>query len=476
MTLRAKLVISFAVLLLMVIAGVGVVALRSMNTILIDQIDRTLTGFADRGPGPDRDDEPGSPGPDEPFLNTIAEIFLAPDGGILFTKQSGFADEPDPLPDVSDVEDQGFTYLDSVDGTLEYRAHVTFFPDGAIGVRAAPLDDVSAATTSLIQTLLLAGAGVLLIGGAATWWTVDRSMRPVGEMVETAEAIAAGDLTQRVPPGNPNTELGRLGHSLNEMLAHIEDALTTERDGRERLRRFVADASHELRTPVTAIAGYAELRRQGGLVDLEALDRAWSRIESESDRMRSLIEDLLMLARLGESQMLSVDDVDLAQIARDAATDHATIDSERPITVEGVEVLTIQGDEQRLHQVVSNLLANVRVHTPAGTIVTVEVEDQDAWAVLRVIDDGPGIPLESLEHVFDRFYRADPSRSRRSGGSGLGLSIVQAIVEAHGGTVDATIDAGGGARLTVRLPRRTRADTGALWQGRLSDTPPAALT
>lgn len=451
MTLRAKLVISFTALLLVIITGVGVVASRSMNTILIDQIDQTLTGFADRGPGPDHGPGPGPPDSQDPFLNPIAEVFLAPDGSILFTKQSGFADDPDPLPDTSDVEDEGFTYLDSVNGTLEYRAHVTVFPDGAIGVRAAPLGDVAAATTSLIQTLLLAGAGVLLIGGAATWWTVDRSMRAVGEMVETAEAIAAGDLTRRIPPGNPNTELGRLGHSLNEMLAHIDDALTTEREGQERLRRFVADASHELRTPVTAIAGYAELRRQGGLEELEAEDRAWSRIESESGRMRSLIEDLLMLARLGESQMLSVDDVDLAQIARDAATDHATIDSERPITVEGVEALTIQGDEQRLHQVVSNLLANVRVHTPPGTLVTVEVEDQNDWAVLRVIDDGPGIPPESLEHIFDRFYRADPSRSRRSGGSGLGLSIVQAIVEAHGGNVDVVNE--GGARITVQLPK-----------------------
>jgi len=456
MTLRAKLVISFIVLLLVVITGVGLVASRSVEGILIDQIDRTLTGFAARGPGSGHDGgAPPAPDFDDPFLNPIAEVFLDPDGSTEFTRQSGFADDPDPLPDVSGIDGkEGFTYLDSVDGTLEYRAHITVLPDDAISVRAVPLDDVSLATGSLIQTLLLAGAGVLLIGGAATWWTVNRSMRPVGEMVETAEAIAGGDLAKRVPVSNPSTELGRLGAALNEMLAHIEDALTNEREGRQRLRRFVADASHELRTPVTAIRGYAELRRKGGLDSPDAEDRAWSRIESESRRMGTLIEDLLVLVRLGQSQPLSLETVDLAQIARDASIDHATIDPERPIRVEGAQSLTLHGDDQRLHQVVSNLLANVRVHTPAGTLVTVDVEDQDAWAVITVVDDGPGFPKEALEHVFDRFYRADPSRSRRSGGSGLGLSIVHAIVEAHGGTVDAANDPGGGARLTVRLPRR----------------------
>ena len=456
MTLRAKLVISFIVLLLVVITGVGLVASRSVEGILIDQIDRTLTGFAARGPGSGHDGgAPPAPDFDDPFLNPIAEVFLDPDGSTEFTRQSGFADDPDPLPDVSGIDGkEGFTYLDSVDGTLEYRAHITVLPDDAISVRAVPLDDVSLATGSLIQTLLLAGAGVLLIGGSATWWTVNRSMRPVGEMVETAEAIAGGDLAKRVPVSNPSTELGRLGAALNEMLAHIEDALTNEREGRQRLRRFVADASHELRTPVTAIRGYAELRRKGGLDSPDAEDRAWSRIESESRRMGTLIEDLLVLARLGQSQPLSLETVDLAQIARDASIDHATIDPERPIRVEGAQSLTLHGDDQRLHQVVSNLLANVRVHTPAGTLVTVDVEDQDAWAVITVVDDGPGFPKEALEHVFDRFYRADPSRSRRSGGSGLGLSIVHAIVEAHGGTVDAANDPGGGARLTVRLPRR----------------------
>lgn len=453
MTLRTKLVISFTLLLVVVIVGVGIVASRSINTILISQIDNTLLSFADRGPGPERGGGLSPSDPDEPSLNPVADIFISADGNSVFVKPSGFSDDPDPLPDVSALSGvEGFTYVESVDETLEYRAHVTVFPDGAISIRAMPLDDVEAATSSLIRTLILAGVGVLLIGGAATWWTVERSMQPVSEMVDTAEAIASGDLTRRVPDDNPNTELGRLGHSLNEMLAHIEDALTSEREGRERLRRFVADASHELRTPVTAMAGYAELRQKGALDSEEAQDRAWSRIDAESRRMKNLIEDLLMLARLGENQPLAIETVNLAELATDAATDHAAIDADRPVSVEGAETALLEGDPQRLHQVVSNLLANVRVHTPPGTLVTVRVTDEDSWAVLTVADDGPGVPPAAVEHVFDRFYRADPSRSRSSGGSGLGLSIVSAIVEAHGGTVDVVND--GGARFTVRLPKR----------------------
>ncbi len=452
MSLRAKLVLSFTVLLVVVIFGVAIVASRSVSTILINQLDTTLTSFADRGPGPDGG--PHEPRDDENFLSPIAEMLISSDGSTALARPSGFADDPDPLPDVSDLDGvEGFTNLTSVDGSLDYRAHVTRFQDGTTLVRAAPLDDVEATTNSLIRTLLLAGTGVLLLGGAATWWTVDRAMRPVGEMVETAEAIAEGDLTRRVPERDPNTELGRLGMSLNEMLAHIEAALTSEREGRERLRRFVADASHELRTPVTAVSGYAELRRRGGLDTPEAEDQAWARIESESSRMKTLIEDLLVLARLGESQPLVLEKVDLVEIARDAAGDHAIIDPSRPVSVTGSESVDVQGDGQRLYQVISNLLANIRVHTPDGTLVTVDVRDEDAWAVLTVSDDGPGIPPESLEHVFDRFYRADPSRSRSSGGSGLGLSIVAAIVEAHGGTVD--VENNGGARFSVRLPKRT---------------------
>jgi two-component system OmpR family sensor kinase len=276
-------------------------------------------------------------------------------------------------------------------------------------------------------------------------------------MVETAEAIAGGDLTRRVPDLPPGTELGRLGGSLNEMLTHIEHALKVERAGQERLRRFVADASHELRTPLAAVAGYAELRRRGGLATADDEDKAWSRIESESRRMGSLIEDLLMLARLDQSQPLRFEPVDLAAIVGDAAADHRAIAPDRPIEVDAPDSLMVEGDGERLHQVVSNLLSNARVHTPPGTGVNAAVgSDSDGTVRIEVTDDGPGIAGDAVDRVFERFYRADQSRSRRSGGSGLGLAIVQAIVAAHGGTVGASNVEGRGARFAVTLPSRRR--------------------
>jgi two-component system OmpR family sensor kinase len=278
-------------------------------------------------------------------------------------------------------------------------------------------------------------------------------MRPVEQMVDTAEAIASGDLSRRVPDLAPGTELGRLGHSLNEMLTHIEEAVETERQGQQRLRQFIADASHELRTPVTAISGYAELRRKGGMSTPEDEERAWTRIESEGHRMGSLVEDLLLLTRLGEGKPLHLSEVDLAQVARNAAEDHQVVDPERPITVAGPETLMIEADEERLHQVITSLLSNTRVHTPPWTKVEIAVSATDGGATITVTDNGVGFPEASLEHVFDRFYRVDPSRSRRSGGSGLGLAIVEAIVTAHRGTVKASNVEGGGARITIQLPQ-----------------------
>ena len=460
MTLRTKLVISFTALLLVVVAAVGVVASSSLERILTEQIDRVLIGLADRGPGsapPGPINEP-SPGglADEALRRDTAEILLDPDGTVVFARRSGFRDDPDPLPDVSDLpQQQTPVELPAIDGSLSYRAAIVRLPDGGALVLATPLTGVADAVSSLVRTLLLAGAGVLLIGAAATWWTVKRSMRPVEEMIDTAEAIAAGDLASRVTDANPNTELGRLAGSLNSMLGHIEGAIEHERRGQERLRQFVGDASHELRTPVTAIAGYAELRRQGGLESEDAEDRAWGRIEAESSRMKRLIEDLLMLARLGQDQPLQLQEVDVMSVVRDAAADHAAIDAGRPVSASGPDNARIAADRNQIHQVVSSLLSNARVHTPTGTSIDISVDDRGDEVEVTVADTGPGIPDEALPKVFERFYRVDSSRSRTSGGSGLGLAIVQAIVAAHGGTVAAANAEHGGTRISVVIPRQS---------------------
>lgn len=453
MSLRTKLVISFTLLLLLVIVTVGVIATRSVEAILVAQIDRTLVGFMERGPG--AGPHPGPPDNEsDEFYRSIAEVLVDFEGAVIEARPSGFSDEPDPLPDVRDLPDTTEPIdLPSVDDTLEYRAVIEAFPDELRLVRAAPLMAVDDAGAELLRTVALAGLGILLLGGAATWWTVNRSLRPVDQMVETAEAIASGDLSRRVPDLEPGTELGRLGASLNEMLGHIEHAVETEKEGQERLRQFIADASHELRTPVTAIVGYAELRRRGGLATPEDEDKAWSRIESEGNRMGSLVEDLLTLTRLGTGKPLHLSEVDVARVARNAAADHRVIDTEWPVTVTGSESVMLRADEERLHQVITSLLSNVRIHTPPWTSVVIDISDRGEEVVVDVADNGVGFPEAGLQHVFDRFYRADPSRSRRSGGSGLGLAIVEAIVTAHGGSVAASNVDGGGARVTIILPR-----------------------
>ena len=458
MSLRARLVASSTVLLLVAIMAVGFVAARSIEEILVSQIDQDLRSVAERGPAPfPRVDPPlgGETIEREPFLRPFAEIVVGEGATVLAATPSGFADEPDPLPDVSVLAElDGFGVVPSEDGSLRYRALVVDDDKGFRAV-AAPLTGVSHATDRLVGTLLVVGGGVLVLGAAGTWWTVRKGTRPVDEMVDTAEAIAGGDLTRRIPHLDPGTELGRLGRSLNEMLSHLQDAVETERAAKLRVRRFAADASHELRTPVTTIAGYAQLHRSGALATDEDQDKAWARVESESRRMASLIEDLMTLARLGQVDQLRIETVDVARIVADAAADHQALDPTRPVSVETPDHVTISADEERVTQVIAGLLSNVRTHTPKGTSIEVEVADLSDRVRIAVTDDGPGIPEGFVDRVFDRFFRADPSRSRASGGAGLGLAIVAAVAEAHGGTARAAqANDAGGTRITIEIPRR----------------------
>ena len=208
-------------------------------------------------------------------------------------------------------------------------------------------------------------------------------------MVDTATAFAAGDLALLVEKADSSTELGRLGAALNEMLVQIEDAITQEQEAAERLTNFIADASHELRTPIAAVRGYSELYRNGALIDKEDIDNAMRRIGTETARMERLVADLLLLARLDQPQAMSFDSVNFAAVVRDAATDSQAIDPGHPITIAGIETARVMGDEQRLTQVVANLLANARVHTPKGTSVTMTLRENNAHVILDVVDDGP---------------------------------------------------------------------------------------
>jgi two-component system OmpR family sensor kinase len=271
-------------------------------------------------------------------------------------------------------------------------------------------------------------------------------------MTKTASAIADGDLSQRVPDVVPGTEAGELGTALNTMLGRIEHAFDERGRADARLRRFVADASHELRTPVTTIRGYAELYRTGGLREPGELDSAMRRTEAEAVRMGNLVEDLLVLARLDQGRPLQREPVDLDALARDAARDAGAVDPDHPVRAVAAGGVVVPGDADRLRQVVTNLVGNARVHTTPGTPVEVRTFREGERAVLEVADEGPGMPPEVADRAFERFYRADPARSRHRGGTGLGLAIVKATVDAHGGTVSLRSTPGQGTTVRVELP------------------------
>jgi two-component system OmpR family sensor kinase len=282
-------------------------------------------------------------------------------------------------------------------------------------------------------------------------------LRPLDGIAATAGAIAAGDLTRRVRPAEPGTEVGRLGLALNAMLGQIEAAFAERRASEARLRRFVADASHELRTPLTSIRGYAELFRRGAAARPEDLATTMRRIEEEAERMGVLVDELLLLARLDQGRPLDRRPVDLAEVAAEAVEQARVIDPGRPLELAASGPVVVLGDRERLHQVAANLLANVRAHTAPGTAARVEVAAADGRAVLQVADQGPGMHPEQAARAFERFYRADPARSRGAGGAGLGLSIVAAIAQAHGGRATVASAPGRGTTVRVALPLGERA-------------------
>ena len=379
------------------------------------------------------------------------------DGQVVASVSFGYEDDssasPRPAVDAADLERRGpFTTTAAVGGGGRFRTVVSPLTSGGALVVAVPLRDVTQTLRRLVAIEALASLAVLAAVGAVSASVVKAGLRPLEDIETTAGAIAAGDLARRVERAEPHTEVGRLGLSLNAMLGQIQSAFEARQESEERLRRFVADASHELRTPLTSIRGYAELFRRGAASEPEEVADAMRRIEEESKRMGLLVDDMLLLARLDQGRPLERQPVDLARLAADAVADARAVEPDRPIVFVQPEATVVQGDEARLRQVAANLLANVRQHTPSATPVRVEVRRNGPSAVLEVADEGPGLPSDQADRIFERFYRADPSRTRAHGGTGLGLSIVAAIVEAHGGRARVDTAPGAGARFSVELP------------------------
>ena len=326
---------------------------------------------------------------------------------------------------------------------------------GSVAI-AQSLNDVDRTLNRLQWLFFLIGFVIVGLIALASRTVIKVGLKPLSRVEETAAQIAAGDLSARLPEAKPTTEVGRLTTSLNTMLTRIEESFALRKASEDKLRRFVADASHELRTPLTAIRGFAELHRQGAVAGEEDTKQLLARIEGESIRMGSLVEDLLLLARLDQSREMEALPVDIAAVTRDAVASAQVAGPSHQISLKGdAGELYILGDKNRVHQVVANLLANARTHTPAGTKIEVSIAQSEDGVRISVADNGPGLSEEDQKRIFERFYRADSSRVRVDGeGSGLGLSIVDAVMQAHGGSVTVTSEIGKGATFILYFPQR----------------------
>ncbi|MCC6791898.1 MAG: HAMP domain-containing histidine kinase, partial [Thermomicrobiales bacterium] len=443
MSLRTRLLIVLGVLVATyVVAALAIVSAQRDE--LISQVDARLTSLPPNALAGLEAPPPGQM-VDDPAIDTqvaadapFSDLYIA-----VVDSSNGVA----PLlvgapigsaPDIAEAVDRangiaGVVTIDSIDDTIRYRAFVLPQP-GRMSwmVVAQPLTETDAAISRLVRTLAITGTVILIVLGVATFWILRLGLTPIARVTSAAEAIAAGDRSRRVDVRDTRTEAGKLGVAFNVML--------DERDASEnRLRQFVADASHELRTPITSVRGYLELFRQGAFREAQQLDDVVRRLSKEAARMNGLVEDLLALASLDEGRPLQQDPVDLGQLVRDAAQDAGATQPGRPLAVEApADGPIVTGDEALLVQLVGILVSNALAHTQETVPVTLSAAAAGDSAVIRVVDRGPGLDAEAAAHVFDRFWRAESSRARkpsgaRPGGAGLGLAIARSIADAHGG-------------------------------------------
>jgi two-component system, OmpR family, sensor kinase len=481
-TLRARLIAALVALLAVVSAVIGIVSVTTLQHQVLSQLDRQVLAASTRtgnaaggGPnhGPPADLDPrdlfrvlGQSAGTLTVLITDEKILGA---GIIRggeQKPTPLARSDAPLLLAIPVDQRPHTI--SLTGFGEYRVVVTADPDedGGRIITGLPLKDADSTVSRLTLVIIMVSVAGLL--GAAVLGTiiVRLSLRPLRRVAETAGRVSKlqldkGEvaLSDRVPDKDTDThtEVGQVGDALNSLLGHVSTALSARQRSEMRVRQFVADASHELRTPLASIRGYAELTRRTGDDLPDDIRYAMARVESEATRMTGLVEDLLLLARLDAGRPVEKENVDLTALVIDAVSDAHAAGPDHPVNLvladEPIEVL---GDRARLHQVLTNLLSNARTHTAPGTRVEVALRAGAGEAVVEVADSGPGITPELLPHIFERFARADTSRSRKAGSTGLGLAIVSAVVGAHGGRVD--VDTRPGRTVfSVHLPMETAA-------------------
>ncbi|MEU1041761.1 HAMP domain-containing sensor histidine kinase [Streptomyces sp. NPDC005907] len=463
-SLRGKLTLANVALLALGIVIATAVSLMGMRHYLLDQVDaelvktrssmggsqltlrqiESLTALAvvrDRLLLPTGD----SPDPDAIFTavdrrgEAVALGGFAPTAG----QRELAAAVDDPRALAADAEPRDVT----VHGAA-YRATGARLADGSYVLFATSTDGLHKGVAKALKLDVAVGTLLLALLAALTMISVSRRTRPLEAMVETSTAIAEGDLTRRVPSSHhPTQEVEQLRLALNSMLHQVESAHRTRERSAAQLRRFVGDASHELRTPLSAIRGYLQLYDKGMLRAPEERARAWERVNAEADRMSRLVDELLTLARLDQSPELRFRNVDLSALVRDAAEDLRAQQPDRPVTVGAEGKVLVHADESGLRQVLGNLVANVRTHTPADVPVRIGLEHADGVVRVCVADRGPGLADDDAARVFDRFFRAGGNA-----GSGLGMAIVQGVVAAHGGEVAVRTAPGEGLAVTVTLP------------------------
>ncbi|NNL71216.1 MAG: HAMP domain-containing histidine kinase [Acidimicrobiia bacterium] len=450
--MRQRLTVVVGLVILVVCAVIAVTVAVASRSVLIERVDEDLLALASRPlprPGP------GDPPPGDDSFQPFGLVVFNTDGEVLVDQPGGFASDPEPLPDLGgltldDLREGGFVTLDAAGGDGSVRVLIRTTP-GGFEMLTRSLDSVDTSARQTVAISLVVGLVAALVGVAAASLELRRGFRPIDDMIETAGAIADGDLNRRTDLVESDTELGRLATALDHMLEQIETADRERLREAERLRRFADDASHELRTPIAAIAGYAELFEAGGIEPGAGLDRAMTRIREASDRAGRLIEDLLALARLDREIGISRSELDIGALVTDIA-EEARMSSSRDIRSDVPGPVLVDGDSVWLRQAIDNLVSNAVANAPERSPIELLVRAEGDHALVLVVDHGPGIPEAERERVFDRFARPDSARDRSHGGAGLGLAIVREVVLSHEGDVSIRETPGGGATVQMRLP------------------------
>ncbi len=476
-SLRARVLASVLVLAAIGMIAVAAVTYAEQRSFLYSRIDQQARGaepymsrlldskgfgvpagqqFGDQGPGQGFHGGGGAPPGFNPPPGTYGQRRDA-SGKVIGHENFNYGQSSGSEPKLpSHVALNTFTTVGSVaSGGPDYRVYATRDPeDTGVTVVAVPLTETDQTLGRLLVVEAVVIAVALIALGATAFFVVRLGLRPLSRIEVTAGQIAAGDLSRRVSPATTKTEVGRLGLALNAMLERLEQAFAARTASEERLRRFLADASHELRTPLASIRGYAELFRLGAVREPDELANAMRRIEDESGRMGVLVEDLLALARLDEHPEREPQAVDVAALARDAVQDARARAPEREISLSADGAAMVSGDPLQLRQVFANLLGNAILHTPGGTPIEVAVTNGAGAVTVSVSDHGPGIAPAEREHLFERFWRREGGRERGRAGAGLGLAIVQGVVQGHQGSIAVRDVPGGGASFVVTLPAR----------------------